>query len=236
MSTPPPLPPVMNPPPVPARPQMPWEQRDSLGFVEAMVQTLRLLVTEPRESFSRLRADGDITSPMLYGIIISSICVLLSQLWSFLLSSSLRSAFGGMEGFNELFRTPSAYELVGLIVVWPVVFVVMAFIGAGVLHMSLMLVGATESSEHGFEGTLKVYIYATVAWLALVVPFAGSLVVTLWHLMLQVIGFAAVHKTSQGRALIAVLIPTVLCCVCILGGAAAFTAAIFKFIEDAGFP
>lgn len=233
MSTPPPpLPPESDTGPTAALPRLPWEERDRLGFVEAMVQTVRLLVTEPSQSFSRLRPDGDITSPMLFGILVSWICMLFSQLWSVLISSSLRSLFGGMEGFQELFRTPSALGIVAMMVLWPVMFVVMAFIGAGVIHLCLMLVGATEHSEQGFEGTLKVYVYATVAWFAMLVPFAGGLLMSLWHLVLQVVGYTAVHRTTQGRALLAVLIPTIVCCVCVLGTTMVFGAVIYKLVEQ----
>jgi hypothetical protein len=232
MSTPPPLPPEIDASPTATLPRLPWEERARLGFLEAMVQTVRLLVTEPTEALSRLRPDGDLTSPMLFGIIVSWVCMFLSQLWNILLSSSVRSLFGGMEGFEEFFRAPSAFGLVGIMVVWPIAFVVLAFIGAGVLHLCLMLVGAMESSEQGFEGTLKVYVYATVAWFALVIPFAGGLVATLWHIVLQVIGFTAVHRTSQGRALAAVLIPTIVCCVCIVGTSIAFGAVIFALVRE----
>ncbi len=213
-------------------PRLPWEERDRLGFVEAIVQTVRLLVMEPTEAFARLRPDGDLTSPMLFGMIVSWVGMLLSQLWNILISSSVRGVFGGMEGFEELFQAPSLLAIAGMMVVWPIIFVVMAFIGAGVLHLSLMMVGAMESSEQGFEGTLKVYIYATVSWFALLIPFAGSLVATLWHIVLLVIGFAAVHRTSQGRALAAALIPTIVCCVCIVGTTVMFGAVIFAVVQE----
>ena len=95
-----------------------------------------------------------------------------------------------------------------------VVYVIIVFIGSAVMHLCLLLVGATEKSETGFEGTLKVYAYSTIAWLAVALPFIGSLVASIWYLVLEVVGFAAAHRTSQGRALIAVLIPIILCCVC----------------------
>lgn len=233
MSTPPPLPPETDVAPSLALPRLPWEERDRLGFVEALVQTVRLLVLEPTNAFARLRPDGDITSPMLFGIIVSWICMLFSQLWSVVLSSSLRGAFGGMEGFEEIFRAPSVFALVGTMVVWPIFFVVIAFVGAGVLHLSLMMVGATQTSEQGFEGTLKVYVYATVSWLALLIPLAGGLVVSLWHIVLQVIGFAAAHRTTQGRALVAALIPTIVCCVCVAGVSIVFGAVIVAVLQEA---
>ena len=197
-----------------------------------MVQTIRLLVMDPADAFSRLRSDGDLTSPMLFGIIVSWICILLSQLWNVLLSNALGGALGDMEGLEMLFQAPSMLELMGVMVLWPVMFVVLAFIGAGILHLCLMMVGAMEKTELGFEGTLKVYIYATVSWVALIIPFAGGFVATLWHVVLQVVGFAKVHRTSQGRSLVAVLIPTIVCCLCVIGTGMLFGAVLYKMLEE----
>ena len=232
MSTPPPLPPESGVAPATTPLRLPWEERGRLGFVEAMVQTIRLLVIDPADAFSRLRSDGDLTSPMLFGIIVSWICILLSQLWNVLLSNTLGSALGDMEGWEMLFQAPSMLELMGVMVLWPVMFVVLAFIGAGILHLCLMMVGAMKKTELGFEGTLKVYIYATVSWFALIIPLAGGLVMTLWHVVLQVVGFAKVHHTSQGRSLAAVLIPIVVCCLCVIGTGVFFGAVLYKVLEE----
>jgi hypothetical protein len=55
---------------------------------------------------------------------------------------------------------------------------------------------------------------------------------TLWHLVLLVLGFASVHRTTQGRSLVAVLIPTIVCCVCLLGFSIVFGAVVYKFVEE----
>lgn len=226
----------MSTPPLPSTPsRLPWEERDRLGFVEAMLQTVRLLVFDPAGAFSRLRADGDLTSPMFFGIIVSWVCMFLSQLWNIALSSTLQSALQDVEGFELFFRAPSILGLVGMMAIWPVIFVVTVFIGAGILHLCLMMVGAMGKTELGFEGTLKVYVYATVSWLALVIPFAGSFVGTLWHMVLLVIGFAKVHRTGQGRSAVAVLIPAIVCCLCGVGVSLLFGAAMYAFIQEGGF-
>lgn len=199
-----------------------------------MVQTVRLLVFDPAGAFSRLRADGDLTSPMLFGIIVSWICMFLSQLWNIVLSNTLRGALGDVEGLELFFQAPSIVGLVGIMVIWPVIFVVTVFIGAGIFHLCLMMVGAMAETELGFEGTLKVYVYATVSWLALVIPFAGSFVGTLWYMVLLVIGFSKVHRTGQGRSAAAVLIPAIVCCLCVVGTGILFGAAVYQFIRQGG--
>ena len=247
MSTPPPPSPPPPPPspyqppassgrrpPAPGGARLPWEERDRLGFVEAFVETVKLIVISPSDAFSRLRADGDLTSPMLFGIIFSWVCMLISQLWNLVLTNSLRDMFGAAEGLDAFFRAPSIFELIGTLLFWPIIYVVIIFVGAAIMHVCLLIVGATTASPMGFEGTIKVYAYATVTWISVVLPFAGGIVGSLWNLVLAVIGFSEVHRTSQGRALVAVLIPTILCCACILLTAAMFGAAMVEFIRQAG--
>jgi hypothetical protein len=196
------------------------------------VQTIRLLVTDPSEGFSRLRADGDITSPILFGLLMSWGSVLLSQIWQLMFRSAIRSMFHSMPGMGEFYSTPGVFGLVGLLVVWPVIFIVFLFVGSGIVHLCLMLVGATNDSPSGFEGTLKVYAYSQVAGLASVVPLFGGFIFAIWAVVLEVIGFALVHRTTQGRALMGVLIPLLVCCVCGLLAAVFFGAMIAAFIAS----
>ncbi len=245
----PPLPPAPSPyeppssgssRPPSAGPRLPWEERDRLGIAQAFVDTVKLLVSDPSDGFARLRKDGDLTSPMLFGILVSWIAVLLSQIWNMLLANTMRGFFDGLEqlegfeGFGQVFAAPSLVELLITLVFWPIFYVIIIFIGSAVMHVCLLLVGATEKSETGFEGTLKVYACSTIAWLAVVLPFVGGLVASIWNLVLEVVGFAAVHRTSQGRALVAVLIPIILCCLCGLILSVLFGAVLYQFIQQFG--
>ena len=211
---------------------MPWEERDRLGLVEALIQTIRLLVTDPSNAFSRLRSDGDLTSPILFGLILSWAGVLLSQMWQLMFGGLMRSMFGGMEGLEGAFAPSGAVGIIGTLVVWPVIFVVFLFISAGILHLCLMIVGATSDSPSGFEGTLKVVSYSQVAGIASVVPLVGGFLFAIWALILEVIGSSLVHRTTVARALMGVLIPVLVCCVCIIFAAVFFGAMIAAFIAS----
>jgi hypothetical protein len=213
-------------------PRLPWEERDRLGLVEALIQTIRLLVTDPSNAFSRLRADGDLTSPILFGLILSWASVLLSQMWQLMFGGVIRSVLGGMHGFEGAFTPSGAAGIIGTLVVWPVIFVVGLFISAGILHLCLMIVGATSDSPSGFEGTLKVVSYSQVAGVASVVPLVGGFLFAIWALILEVIGSAIVHRTTQGRALMGVLIPVLVCCTCLIFAAAVFGTMIAAFIAN----
>jgi hypothetical protein len=242
VSTPPiPPPPPQSPyaPPLAAgapRPpggvRLPWEERDRLGLVEALFQTIRLLVTDPSDAFSRLRPDGDLTSPILFGLILSWAGVLLSQMWQLMFGGLMRSMFSRMEGLEGAFAPSGAVGIIGTLVVWPVIFVVFLFISAGILHLCLMIVGATSDSPSGFEGTLKVVSYSQVAGVASVVPLVGGFLFAIWALILEVIGSSLVHRTTVARALMGVLIPILVCCTCIIFAAVFFGAMIAALIAS----
>jgi len=55
----------------------------------------------------------------------------------------------------------------------------------------------------------------------------GGARVTFWNFIVMVLGIAAVHKIGTGRAAVAVLLPTLVCCGLIL-------AAVFALIAAAG--
>ena len=209
---------------------LPWEERDRLGLVEALVQTVRLLVINPSNAFSRLRRDRDITSPILFGIILSWVSVFLTQIWQFVLGSAFTRLFGSLAGFETFEQQPSLVGFLVALVITPVFVVIAMFLGAGIYHLCLMVVGATENSPTGFEGTLKVYAYSQIAGLAAVLPLLGSFVYVIWAMVLTVIGYSAVHRTTTGKTVIAVLIPLLLCCACAIVVAMFFGAMLSAII------
>jgi hypothetical protein len=160
----------------------------------------------------------------------------LSQMWQLLFGGMMGSMFEGVEGLGGAFA-PSTFGLIGTLVVWPIVFVVFLFISAGILHLCLMLVGATADSPSGFEGTLKIVSYSQVAGVASIVPLVGGFLFAIWALILEVIGISLVHRTTVGRALMGVLIPVLVCCLrhLLRGGLWAMIAAFIASLSDPAF-
>ena len=66
----------VSPPPSADGPRLPWVERDRLGFVNAFVETAKLIVQQPAEAFARIRADGDYVSPLLFGGLVMLVVVL----------------------------------------------------------------------------------------------------------------------------------------------------------------
>ncbi len=225
-----PPPPGYGPPPAasPVSP-MPWDQREEIGFLNAFAETVKLLVTDPKGAFGRLRLDGDYVGPFLFALILGWAMAIVGQLWGLVFDP-----FGSLAGTDLLQQmeqmgfaaAPTFISVVIMAIIFPFIFVVVLFIGCALNHLFLFLVGALEGSEMGFEGTFKVACYAQVCALGNFVPLFGGFINLTVALVLLVIGFAVVHRTTFVRTAIAVLIPALLCCACLMVGAFAIAAAL----------
>ena len=216
----PPTPPLPPPPPPYGGPPgagLPWERRAELGFLNAFLETIKLFVTNPSEAWRLTKEKGDYAEPLIFAILVSWIGIAVSSVWSGLfgqawtafLPPDIKEKLGGAFATN----TGALLIQVGIA---PILVLVGLFVGAAIYHVSFMIVGATKDSTSGFEGTFRAVSYASVSNLANIIPFVGGLAAVVCNLILMVLGAVRMHRTTQGKAIAGVLIPLVLCCVCIV--------------------
>lgn len=212
-------------------PGNPWEQRDRLGFVNAFIENIKLFALSPAEAFAQTRRTGDFVGPLIFGVLVGWIGYIFSQLWGMVLGGGMMSMMPAemREGMGSQMMFQGGTSILGIIF-YPVLGVIGLFIAAGIIHLCAMLVGAVAESDSGFEGTFRVAAFASVANLASIIPIVGGLIGLVWGIFLWVVGLSTLHRTTQSKALMAVLIPVVLCCLCIIAvvffGAAGFMAAM----------
>ncbi len=216
----PPLPPPPLPPPPPyggpLQEGLPWERRAELGFVNAFLETIKLFVTNPAGAWQQTREKGDYAEPLIFAILVSWIGIAVSSVWSSLFGQAWTAFLPPelKEKLGSAFAT-NAGALLVQVGLAPVFVLIGLFVGAAIYHVSFMIVGATNESTSGFEGTFRAVSYASVSQLANVIPFVGGLASVIWNLILVVMGVVRMHRTTQGKAIAGVLIPLLLCCVCI---------------------
>jgi len=211
-ATPPPEPPVGET----ERQGNPWERRDELGASQGFLEALKLFVVSPAEAFNQTRRQGDYGSPLLFAVVLGWAGVLIAKVWETLFGMSVLSAFPPEVRDQIPFLVGgSTFGLVLSLVLAPIYILVALFIWSALLHLCLVLVGGLKDSTAGFEGTFRVVSYAAVAQLGSLVPIFGSLITLVWTVVLGVVGITSLHKSSQGQAVVALLIPLVLCCLCI---------------------
>jgi hypothetical protein len=229
-------PPPPSPPTGAGGPQgNPWERRDTLGFGGAFLEAIKLFVTSPAEAFAQTKRSGDYASPLIFAVLVGWIGVVISQIWSMLFNASMFSMFPGEMGDQMgAMAATGIGAFIGTLVLAPIFVAIGLFIWAGVLHLCLMLVGGLSASTSGFEGTFRVVSYITVAQLSNIIPLAGWLIAVVWSIVLGVIGITDLHRTTQGKATAAILIPIALCCVCAMILGATLAASMMAMLGGQG--
>jgi hypothetical protein len=193
----------------------PWEHRAELGLVTAAWQTVKGVLTEPAQTFEKMNREGGLGTPLLYNVILATIGSIANFAYQFLFNTGTRSFLPPEAQHNPAFQTSFGVGmLVGAAIAMPLVIVIGSFIGAGVLHLSLML---CSGAKQPFETTFRTYCYASgSANLLQVVPVCGAIVSGIWGLVCMCIGLARTHEIGTGRAVLAVLLPSAVCCTAII--------------------
>jgi hypothetical protein len=186
---------------------LPWENRQQLGLVKAFTDTLVMVLTKPTEAFQRMKTEGGFAEPLIYAVIGGSLGFIVYCLITFAFGS-----FGMMgDRSNPLAAMFGAgVGLIFMIILAPVFVAVCMFIGSGIIHVCLMLVGGAKRS---FETTFRVICFASgSAQPLLIIPFCGGLISGIWGIVAECIGLSRAHETDMGRAVLAVLLPVIICC------------------------
>ena len=186
---------------------LPWENRQGRPFFSAFIETLQMILSRPALAFTAMKREGGLGDPLIYVLIGGTFGLLVHFFYRFLFIS-----------FNIFVDRSDPFTRLGivgigwvvLLIFTPVLIVVGVFINAAIVHVCLMLVGGAKQS---FETTFRVVCFACGSvYPLLIVPLCGSLVVGIWGLVLYCIGLARAHETDTGRAVLAVLLPLVICC------------------------
>jgi len=191
---------------------LPWEHREQLGFFKAFFDTVSLLITKPTEAFTMMKREGDMVGPLLFLVVGGSAGMIVSLLFQLIMQSL--PAFAGGNNLASLFGIG---WVIGYMVIMPLLLIVGAFIGSGILHLCLMLVGGANRS---FETTLRVVCFSGgAAYLFSMIPICGGMITAVYNIVLECIGLSRAHQTTTGKAIMAILLPLIVCCgVCILFG------------------
>jgi hypothetical protein len=201
-----------SPPPPPATPvppsPIPWEDPSRTSVFERFAETVKLLTTRPGEAFSGMPPAGGIGSPLVYAILVSWIGIAAGVVWN-VIFQGMWLPFMDLGDEAAIFAGFTAAWAVGVILLAPILVIIGVFIAAAILHLMLVIVGG---ANRGFEATVRVVCYAQTAQLAGIIPFCGGIISTVWAIVLYVVGLATAHRTTHGKAILAIALPLVLCC------------------------
>jgi len=193
---------------------LPWQQRHRYSsWLVAMLQTIKVVLLEPSQAFSRIKVEGSLGESLVFVLILGTVAGYIGSLWQILFHLAGFSMAAG--AFPE--RGTDLVALLGMtvygaavIVVVPIGVVVSSFIASGILHLCLMIVGGANRT---FEATYAVVAYVTgCTSLFNLVPMCGGLIAGVWAIVGEILGVREAHKTTTGKAVLAVLLPLICCC------------------------
>jgi hypothetical protein len=138
---------------VAARTGLPWEHRRERGFFNAFIETLTMVLTRPSEAFSVMKREGGLGEPLIYALIGGCVGGIVSALFSLGFQSlglfaDKNNSLAAMTGMGIGF---------GAIILVPLFIVIVLFIGSGIVHLCLMIVGGAKQP---FETTFRVIAFS----------------------------------------------------------------------------
>jgi hypothetical protein len=225
----PPVPPLSGDPD-PARTGPAWEADGS--WFSRFAQTTQALLVSPGAFFSTMRREGGLGEPVAFGVIGSVLGGVVSAVYNLLLSTTMAGLQGPSAAREQAFV--GMFSTGCVILVLPILTVLSMFIGAGIYHLMLMLLGG---ARRPFETTLRVAAYSNGATSVLnLVPICGGFAAAIYAIVANIIGLAKAHEIGTGKAAAAVLLPLVACCVIGIVVYAAFFAMIVGGMMGAARP
>jgi hypothetical protein len=205
----------------------PWESGE--GFINAFCKTAREALFSPSRFFKKVASGTGYWISLIYALICGALADYTNIFWIWLFysmfSQSLPPRYANILSFF------SGIAVIFLLIVLPVFEAFSLLIGSAVIHLCLMIVGGNKK---GYEATFRTFSYANSARLFYVIPFSIIpflipilyFVLTVYHLILIVIGIRECNEISTGRALLAVLLPPII--VIIIGVLAAVFLGLFQ--------
>jgi hypothetical protein len=187
---------------------------------EPFLQTMKGVLFEPDRFWSGVSPTGTLWDALSFGWVTTALGMLISLPITLLQSrgqqAQIDQAMAKMQGqippelegiVRSMMGTGASVGLhLGSALLYPVFF----FIGAAILHLFCLIVGA---SRNGFNATARVYGYANAPNLLSGLPCINVLGV-IYSLVLEAWGIGKVQQTSYGRAAAAVLLPLIVVCCC----------------------
>jgi hypothetical protein len=196
----------------------PWESGE--GFIAAFYQTTVGSLFSPTRFFKKISSGEGYWSPLIYALITGIIGNGCAILWFWLFMAQL----------IPMDRIPFQHSLsiLRLIIPLPFQLAIAVFIGSGIVHLCLMIVGG---NNNGYRTTFRAVAYSYSGYLFGIIPFIGMIIGGIYTLILIIIGVREGHEISTGKAVLAVLLPLII----VFGLGVLFAIFIPLFIGSLGY-
>ena len=180
--------------------EVPWEDLKAYGFFPALTETVKRVMLQPQDFFSRLPLGRGYAMPLIFYLLVAEIQALAQFMWR--MAGVVPQT--GQSGGDFLGLGLTGISSVLVLVLYPVFLAGMLFVVSGLNHACLL---AVKAGAKGYEGTFKVISYSNAPMVLAVLPVFGPLVGMIWTMVCTFLGFKYVHETTNLRVLLAMLLP-----------------------------
>lgn len=191
-----------------------WEHQETLGTFAALRETIKAVLMSPSQTFATMKVNGGIMKPFWYHLITAGFGTFMYYFYILVLVFG----FGAFSAAKiDLPTGAGAFVLfLGICAVMSVMAAALScFMQSGILHVCLMLTGG---ARRPFETTFRALCYGSGSTMVLMsIPFLGLLMLIPWSLVVSCISLARAHETDLWRAVLAVFMPMIVCCVLYIG-------------------
>jgi hypothetical protein len=184
---------------------LPWDERETLGTWRAWWRTSVKMMSSPVQTLESAAPEGSLGSSALFALL----STLVGYLPTFVLlfgAAGLGFAFASRQAAKPASAeaVPFVAILAGELVMILVLQVAAVFFWAALDHLMLKLLGA---QPRRFEVTVRANALSMGPMLLGLVPVCGAYVFPVWALVLRILGLMHLHRTTAGKAVLAVLLP-----------------------------
>jgi hypothetical protein len=197
---------------------IPWEE--SGGSFGAILPTVLRVLLSPAETFREMIPNGGLSEPIMFASAVNLVIQIVFM--------GLQMIASMAQGQGSIGAMAAGAACAMLLV--PVFTSLQLFIGAGICHLGLLMLGA---AKEGYRATFRVYGYCAGACSAVQLTCVGILLIPILLLYTQTVGFREVHQTSTGKAFFGAVMPLLVSALLCFAAFLAFGAALSAAIEAA---
>jgi len=179
-----------------------WEDRDSIGGLNAAAMTVREVLGNPYRAFTLMKHMSDWAGPFCFALFMGGLGYYANLIYSIIICRLYPEELRGpalvlTSNYGALFMIISAYFFIPLFVT------VVVVVNSVLIHFSLVLLGGARQP---FQTTYRVVCYSFGASSALqFIPVLGLFLAPVWNLILMINGIAKMHDISTGKATFALM-------------------------------
>jgi hypothetical protein len=179
----------------------PWPPPAGGTALGQLVETWQRSVFQPAGFFAAMPRRSGLGAAIVYYLIIGTVAAAIRLFWRFALPPFLPD--GDALVLRALRMGQPDSPLVEFLLA-PMFMLLTLGLATVVTHGALWIVGGARER---MGTTAAVYAYSNGPQLFVVVPVVGTALGTLWALVLLVIGLREAHRTTTGRAIMALVLP-----------------------------